>query len=255
MKKIFPLLTTVLMLNGCVIQVNADEPLEAEQRQLQLSAAQLKQLVADTGAGNLQIIGEAGRQQIDVAATIYSRAKTEVELSLQARGDAALLVAKTSERFSIGNSPYIDLVVKVPASFNLKLDDGSGDTDIRGLTGDLVVNDGSGNLRIDGGKQLSVEDGSGDLQISNIAGNTQVDDGSGNMDIRHIGGDLTITDGSGDIRVSQVAGTVRIDDGSGDIQVEQAGSLIVEDGGSGDIRYQQISGKVELPDDEDHERQ
>ena len=226
-------IAAAVLLNGCIIHVGGQNsgPLEHSEKTLRLDAQSLNQLHADTGAGSLLIQGEVGRTQIEVVAQIYNREESELILTLEKQGDAAKLVADFDRGFSYGNSPYIDLVVKVPASFALTLDDGSGDTDIQGLQGALRIDDGSGDLFVDNGASLVLEDGSGDIRVSNIQGDVRVDDGSGDMN------------------VSQIAGIVTIDDGSGDIRVEQSKGLTIHDDGSGELNINQINGPVNVAED------
>ena len=251
MKKIVPLICSLTLLNACVIHVGANEPANIQNRQLQLNANNLQQLVAETEAGDLHIIGEKGREQIEVEARINFDNIDQLELTLEAKGNAAVLVARNKEQVSFGyvDNASIDLVVRVPERFALKLEDGSGDTRVEGLTGDLLIADGSGNLQVSGGRQVTIEDGSGNLSLAQTSGNVSIDDGSGDISASQIGGTLTLTDGSGDVEINQVKGTVTIEDGSGDIRVAQAGGLTVDDDGSGELSYQQISGRITVPDD------
>lgn len=251
MKKIVPLICSLTLLNACVIHVGANEPAHIQNRQLQLNANNLQQLVAETEAGDLHIIGEKGREQIEVEARINFDNIDQLELTLEAKGNAAVLVARNKEQVSFGyvDNASVDLVVRVPERFALKLEDGSGDTRVEGLTGDLLIADGSGNLQVSGGRQVTIEDGSGNLSLAQTTGNVSIDDGSGDINASQIGGTLTLTDGSGDVEISQVQGTVTIEDGSGDIRVAQAGGLTVDDDGSGELSYQQISGRITVPDD------
>ncbi len=251
MKKIVPLICSLTLLNACVIHVGANEPAHIQNRQLQLNANNLQQLVAETEAGDLHIIGEKGREQIEVEARINFDNIDQLELTLEAKGNAAVLVARNKEQVSFGyvDNASVDLVVRVPERFALKLEDGSGDTRVEGLTGDLLIADGSGNLQVSGGRQVTIEDGSGNLSLAQTSGNVSIDDGSGDISASQIGGTLTLTDGSGDVEISQVQGTVTIEDGSGDIRVAQAGGLTVDDDGSGELSYQQISGRITVPDD------
>ncbi|MFN6263416.1 MAG: DUF4097 family beta strand repeat-containing protein [Chromatiaceae bacterium] len=251
MKKIVPLICSLTLLNACVIHVGANEPANIQNRQLQLNANNLQQLVAETEAGDLHIIGEKGRELIEVEARINFDNIDQLELTLEAKGNAAVLVARNKEQVSFGyvDNASIDLVVRVPERFALKLEDGSGDTRVEGLTGDLLIADGSGNLQVSGGRQVTIEDGSGNLSLAQTTGNVSIDDGSGDIRASQIGGTLTLTDGSGDVEISQVQGIVTIEDGSGDIRVAQAGGLTVDDDGSGELSYQQISGRITVPDD------
>lgn len=252
MKKIVPLICSLTLLNACVIHVGANEPANIQNRQLQLNADNLQQLVAETEAGDLQIIGEKGREQISVEAQIRYSNIEQLELTLEAKGDAAVLIAKNKQQVSVGyaDDASVDLVVRVPERFALKLEDGSGDTRVEGLRGDVLIQDGSGDLNVAGARQLTIEDGSGNLALTQVTGNASVDDGSGDINANQIGGNLTLSDGSGDIAINQVQGTVTIDDGSGDIRVAQAGALTVEDNGSGELSYQQISGRIAVPDEQ-----
>lgn len=222
-----------VLLNGCIIHVggNNSVPLEHSEKTLTLDAQSLTQLAADTGKGDLLVQGEAGRTQIEVVAQIYNREESELILTLEKQGDTAKLVADFDRGFSYGDAPYIDLVVKVPASFALTLDDGSGDTTIQGLQGALRIDDGSGDLVVDNGASLVLEDGSGDIRVSNIQGDVRVDDGSGDMNI------------------AQINGVVSVEDGSGDIRVEQSKGLTIDDDGSGDLNINQINGPVNIAED------
>jgi DUF4097 and DUF4098 domain-containing protein YvlB len=243
-------LTAAAMLSGCVVYVGNShaKDLQHEERKLALNAAALQQLIADTGAGQLDIIGEESRTEIEVVANIYYYNADDIRLSLQRRGDDAVLEATFDKMFHHGNSPYIDVVVKVPARFSLKLDDGSGNTDIRGLQGNLHIEDGSGDLRIAGGGDATVQDGSGSLEISALTGRLVLDDGSGDISIRDVGKDVSIEDGSGDMMVRNVGGIVTIEDGSGDINVNTAGGLTILNDGSGGLNINAINGPVQISD-------
>jgi len=224
MKKTVFAFCTATLLSGCVIHVvggSNNTPNQHSSQRFELDATSLKQLQASTGAGSLLIQGEAGRTLIEVEAHIYSYQGIEPELSLKARGDSALLQSSMPKSLVNGNSPYINLTVKVPPHLALTLDDGSGDTVIAGLTGALQITDGSGELRIDGGSSLQLKDGSGDVFIRQISGAVNVEDGSGDLVIEQIGGVVTISDGSGDIRVRQTAGLIITDAGSGELEIDQ----------------------------------
>ncbi|WP_213999209.1 DUF4097 family beta strand repeat-containing protein [Arsukibacterium sp.] len=243
-------ITAAVLLSGCVIYVgngHAGDRLH-EERSLSLSGADISQLVADTGAGKLEIIGEEGRELIELQASIHYYDSEDIRLSLVRRGNDAVLEAGFASGVYNGNSPYIDVVVKVPARLALTLDEGSGDTDIRGLTGDLTIEDGSGTLRIQGGNNANITDGSGNLFISQLSGSLVVEDGSGDTDIRQVQGRVTVEDGSGDLNISDIGGVVTIDDGSGDINVNGAGGLTILDSGSGGLKINAINGPVNIND-------
>ena len=243
-------LASAILLSGCVVYVGNGHAgdLQHEERTLSLEASQLQQLVADTGAGKLEIIGEADRSDIALQANIYYYKAEDIRLSLERKGTNAVLEAGFDRHISYGNSPYIDLVVRVPAQLALALEDGSGDTHIQGLTGKLHIDDGSGELVIRGGADAVIEDGSGDLSISGLTGSLVLDDGSGDTDIQNVAGDVKVEDGSGSLVLRQIGGVVTIDDGSGDIDVDGAKGLNIINSGSGGLKINAIDGPVSIDD-------
>ncbi|MCL1075656.1 DUF4097 family beta strand repeat-containing protein [Shewanella dokdonensis] len=243
------MLACVLPLTGCVFYVNGahSEPLNHGHRTLQLNAAEIQQLTADTGAGDLVIVGVAEQQQITVDADVYDYPDVPAKLTLEQHGTQAVLVAKFDSHFSINrNSPYINLRVTVPAAMVLDVTDGSGQLEIRDMTANIKVVDGSGDLTIRGAHDLDINDGSGSVTLANISGKIRLDDGSGDIDIRDVGGDIRIDDGSGSMTVKNVQGTVTIDDGSGDIDVRHTQGLNIINAGSGDVHFDNINGPVTM---------
>lgn len=254
MKKLIAVCIPALLLSACVIHVgnsSAAEDLKHEQRQLQLSAADLTELKAETEAGDLKIIGVKGLNQIEVIADLYSSEDRPFTLSLERQGSVALLKAVGGSCIGMcsGSSAYADLVVRVPAEFALTLEDGSGDISIEGLSSDLMIEDGSGNLTLQGGRNLVLEDGSGNVSLTQLSGNLTVEDGSGDLFIQQVAGTVLVEDGSGDIDIQQVKGMVSVSDGSGDIRVQQAGGFTLLDDGSGELKIDQINGPVSLNKD------
>lgn len=254
MKKLIAVCIPTLLLSACVIHVGhsvAADDLKYEQRQLQLSAAGLTELKAETEAGDLKIIGVKGSTQIELVADLYSSEDRPFTLSMEKQGSAAVLKAVGSSCVGIctGSSAYADLVVKVPAELALTLDDGSGNINIEGLSSDLVISDGSGNLTVQGGNNLVLEDGSGNASLTQLSGNLTVEDGSGAVFIQQVAGTVVVDDGSGDIDIQQVKGMVSVSDGSGDIRVQQTGGFTLLDDGSGELKIDQINGPVSLNKD------
>ncbi|QSX33550.1 hypothetical protein JYB87_17870 [Shewanella avicenniae] len=241
---------TLLALSGAALLMagwgfNA-HALEHEHRSLVLDASQIKALHAETGAGDLRIIGVEGQKEIQVEADIYRSTDAEPELSLQLEQGKAHFVAQFNGNVSWGKSPYIDVVLTVPAEMTLSVDDGSGAIAIKNMHSDMKIDDGSGSLHIDGGNNLVILDGSGSIELRNISGNIALEDGSGSITIRDCAGDVKIDDGSGSIEVSQVAGKVTIHDGSGGISVTHANALNITESGSGEVSYRDIAGEVSV---------
>ena len=228
--------TTVLLAASAVAVADYEEV-----RELAVDTRGIDMLDVVAGAGSLDIVGVAGASEITVTATIYvpgrndERARKKIEedmtLSLEKDSDTATLKAYFDNgAWNFGESPSIALVVRVPESLHLVVDDGSGSVEISNVNGDI-----------------SVDDGSGSLTMTDVGGNVGIEDGSGSITIRGVGGDLTINDGSGGIDVRGVAGSVIVDDGSGGIDVSDVEEdLIIVDDGSGGVEFSNIGGRVEL---------
>lgn len=210
-------------------------------KNLDLAAQGIKRLEIRAGAGSLTVTGRDGMAAIEVKAEIAARhvrdddmerfIKDRVELTLEKRGDVAVLVSRVRDSnriFSFGDDGQIDLTVSVPKDMALDIDDGSGG---------IVVEDLAAAVRI--------EDGSGSIRVSRVRGDVRIDDGSGGIEVREVTGDVSIDDGSGEILIRRVGGGVTVDDGSGDIDIEDVEKDIrLINTGSGDVRISGEKGRV-----------
>lgn len=245
-----------------------------------LPAEGLTALHVVAGSGDLRIEGQEGLEEIRVEVRVYTQLadcdedeeamdSMDYELYASTDGEARLWVDMDDDWMAY----WADVTVYAPAELaldvrdtggdiditsfaSLVLDDENGDTTIEWIAGDVEIEDGTGDLRLDHiGGALTIDDGNGDTDILDVAGpveiydgtgdlwieevwsDLRIEDGSGDMDLRFIDGDVTIDDGTGDIDVRDVRGTVSIHDGSGDIHAENVGDLEVIEDGSGDIDW------------------
>lgn len=211
--KSLPIATSLLLLSGCVVHISTANANIQQQQQRSISAAQLQRLDIESEAGSVRVIGSSTATEITVDATIYTvKSDDPYILTLEQKSGKAVLTAKNNQSSGMqiyqGNSPSIDLVVTVPSSFSLDIEDGSGDIDINGVQGDIDIDDGSGSINIIQGNHIKIDDGSGDINVQSITGN------------------LKISDGSGDINLVDITGSVDIDDNSGSISAKQLGSYL-----------------------------
>jgi len=234
--------------------VFADE----KSQNLTIAAAGISLLDIDCGSGFLKVTGKEGLSNIEVQAEIIvkgmSAQKTEkfiqdkLVLSLEKRGQKAYLVSKFKSYvslFSLGTKA-INLTVFVPKSIELKVDDGSGETSIANIQGNINIDDGSGKTTImDVQGDLNVDDGSGDLTLQDIKGNIEIEDGSGDIRLEEIQGEVIIEDGSGSIHVQGALGDVIISDGSGSINVDNVEKdVVIKRAGSGGVTITNVKGQV-----------
>jgi hypothetical protein len=239
----------LLAASGCV-SVNAKTLDYKDTRDLTLSTTDVKRLTIDAGAGFLKIIGEPGLNEVKVTAEILAE-NEDIKLTLKRSGDEIELEADANQNSYFnwrGESPKIDLTVRVPQRLMLQVKDGSGSMTIEDINNDVTVNDGSGSMKIKNIKgNLNVDDGSGSLDILNITGNLVVEDGSGSLDISQVTGTVNVDDGSGSLAVYDIGGLVTIDDGSGSIHVKKLrnGLTILEEG-SGGLKMSDVEGPVSI---------
>ena len=215
----------------------------------------------DAAAGSLRIEGRPGISSVKVRGIARSSRRDDlddIKLIAERRGSEVFIKVDIPDenregwRLFNGNlqAMALDLVIEVPVTLALNVDDGSGEVEIIN-TGSVELEDGSGNVEIRGTHgNVRVSDGSGNVIIDGIEGNVRVSDGSGEIRGRNITGDFTVDeDGSGNIDVSDVGGTMRVDDdGSGNIDVDRvAGDFVVNSDGSGSIRYDTVKGRIDIP--------
>lgn len=249
MKKIYILLITLVMV--LILLASAGFGFETE-KTFALPADGLKAFRIDCGPGRLDVAGVDGLDRIEVRAAIKAEGvsddemdaffKDHLKLFLERRGDRAVLGA-TMERhwaFFLSGGAWIDLMIRVPKSLALEIDDSSGDMIIEDVAADVTI-----------------DDSSGDIRAERIGGRLEIDDSSGDIDVRDVEGDLSIDDGSGDIEVLRAGGSVKVDDGSGDIRIDGVGGdVLIEDAGSGDVRIDNVKGRVirhDIDEDDDDE--
>ena len=198
--------------------------------------------VDSRGARSIRVIGRAGALRIQgveggsaVAVRGTACASTEgrvasVRLIAERRGDVIHVEADIPQGW-LGGSAGLDLVLDVPTSVPLDVEDGSGSVEVRNVAA------------------LKIDDGSGELRIERVSGAVTITDGSGDIMIREAGSVLVEEDGSGGVDVTGVKGSVVVrDDGSGSIDVRDVGGdFTVEHDGSGGIAHDGVRGHVRIP--------
>ena len=226
-----------------------------EKRALNSEAKSIQTLDIFCEAGTLVVEGKE-QQDIKVEAEIEIEGiadekaqafiKDKIVLSLERKGAVAYLKSTINDSFWRSKDARVNLVVTLPPSINLKVDDASGATRVRRLDGDVSIKDGSGSIEVRDTKgNLTIVDGSGSINVLNIQGDVTVKDGSGSISAEKIGGNLTVVDGSGSIEVSGVGGGVLVDDGSGSIDIHDVEKdVTIENDGSGSCNISDVKGGV-----------
>jgi hypothetical protein len=239
------ILTSPILLLALV--AGCDGPTRTEQ--LEFSEA-ISHIDVDTGAGDIVVVAESGREQIDVEAVIYGD-RTRLRWSVE---DGTLHLDHSCAA-GIG-ACSVDWYVWVPLAatdeldlyLDLDLESGTGDIAVDELRGNLRASTGSGNVAVRDviGFALDLDTGSGDVSLARCeADDIEAHAGSGNVDVSLSAKPrrVALGTGSGDVHLSVPAGDyqLNLDTGSGDIDVHgvvsdsDADSRLSLETGSGNI--------------------
>ncbi len=219
------LMSTNLLAWNCAFEEEIEVTLE-------LSNTQLLEVLA--GAGDLEIRGQSGGTlAVATGRVCASRAEwlAEAEIVTEEGPEATIAVSlpDVDSGWSISGNRYVymDLVVEVPDTVPLKVQDSSGD------------------LRIVGTASVNVRDSSGDIELEDVKGDIVLNDSSGDIDLLDISGNVTVVqDSSGDVYGRDILGMVLVErDSSGDIRFEDVrDDFVVERDSSGDIVARSVGG-------------
>lgn len=255
--------TAVIAMAGCSARgvTTGDCPFEAE-RIASVAVGDARAVKISAGPGQLEVHGRDGLTEVRV----QGRACAEVQVRLdriqvvaERRGDEILI-----EPTLRGNSPasrdsmptkswanrvFVDLTVDVPRSLALRVSHGAGAAEFQGV-GSMEISDGSGDITIeDASGDTKISDGSGNVTVRGVRGNVVVKDGSGHVSVRDVTGGVEIEDGSGDISIAQVSQDVRVSDGSGEIEIENLDAGVSISDASGNITIRGVGRDVEIEGD------
>jgi DUF4097 and DUF4098 domain-containing protein YvlB len=172
------------------------------------------------GSGDLQV-----RESADGVAWIRAERKAgDDNCKIVARVEGSTL--KVEANSANVKLCRIDVEVKVPKQTEMSVAIGSGDAQIRDISGSLVFRSGSGDLEVNAEiSKLEVSSGSGSIELKRISGNADVRTGSGDVSARFAalgeGGEVHVKTGSGDVELSfekvPTKGEIEVRTGSGDV--------------------------------------
>lgn len=211
-----------------------------EDRDLQLDADGIEALEIDAGAGSLDVIGDDGIDSIQVKATIrVPDQKSEkaqkiiasnLTLSLEeVRGRAILKAFFEDGSWGWGDSPSVDVEVRMPERLMLEIDDSSGSLTVVNVDADVLIEDGSGSIKVEQVASVVIDDGSGSIKVVDVARDVSIEDGSGSISVNRVGGSVLIDDGSGGIDVDDVERDLTIvDDGSGSLNATNVRGTVTQ---------------------------
>jgi len=138
-----------------------------------------------------------------------------------------------------GVEAWADIVVEVPAGKTFSVYLAVGESEARGLDGDITIDTGSGAITAeDMAGVLEIDTGSGAVRVVGMDGELGVDTGSGSVYIEDVAGSSVVVDtGSGKVEGSGIrASRIEVDTGSGSIELDGVTSPeLILDSGSGSV--------------------
>src|SRR4029079_7757455 len=183
-------------------------------RQADVPVAGAKSSRIEAGAGVLKVEGRKGLDQVHVRGTARSDRKSRldgIKLIAERRGDEIYIKADMPDDrdgyFGRNGDDWdqmaLDLVIEVPSSLPLDVDDGSGEAEFNN-TSAVQLEDRAGETWVRGGRgDVRIADGSGNITIEGVQGSVRVSDGSGNVRARDVTGKFVLeAHGPGRIAVS-----------------------------------------------------
>lgn len=219
-----------------------------------IGASAEDRLALRAGSGELEVEGRPGLDAVRVTARMCASEEDfldDMAVELDRMGDE-LRVDTEYPHHGGGHGRYarIHLTVEVPEGIAVDIRDSSGSMELSRL-GALRIDDSSGDIDVRSGLgPVFIDDGSGGIDVDEVAGDVEIEDGSGSVDVTDVTGSVVLSDGSGSVEIAEISGDVRVRDGSGSIVVSSVGGdFVVENDGSGSIRHSGVQGRIDVPDE------
>ncbi|WP_431934090.1 DUF4097 family beta strand repeat-containing protein [Nonomuraea jabiensis] len=218
------LLASALMLTGCGLGSIAG-PSSEETASYEVTD-KVARLQVKSGAGET-VVTETDAGAVRVTETLRWRGDDKPKPEHSVEGNALLVSYDCPSNLG---SCSVDYKIEIPKGLAVDLNSGSGDVTLRGLTGELNVNVGSGDLDAAdlAGKKVVAEAGSGKVELKYTAApdSAELQTGSGDIVLRVPDGayDVKTQVGSGDANVSVKKDSssphkISLKAGSGDVTV------------------------------------
>jgi hypothetical protein len=222
-------------------------------------------LVIGNKRGDIIVIGEEGRTELELIVTEYVRAESEkiarqiaeeMSVSISRKDGDCIIIAifpdtdgdkKSIVSVLLQRDPksHMDIKVMAPPHLALKLKASSGDVTAENISNTVHASTASGDIvlkRIEGDSEVSAS--SGNIVIEEHKGDVKIDSASGDVTASEIEGDVHVKTASGDIELEELTGNLNIISASGETLVNGAGNIEYK-GSSGDAKFYGVRGCVE----------
>jgi DUF4097 and DUF4098 domain-containing protein YvlB len=214
--------------------------------------------------GDIILIGEEGRSEIEIVFTKKVRAENEAEAKKIAGGMDIVFKRKNGELIIVAEYPEadnarksilsiilqrdprfsMDFKIMVPSNMIMKAKTSSGDIAVFDAGRDIGLSAASGDVvveRIGGYIEIGVS--SGDIEIKDAAGCVKVNSASGDISAEEVAGDMEVRTSNGDVDLDGIEGDLVIATSSGDVTVKGVGGVKYK-GSGGEAKFYGVRGPV-----------
>ena len=222
-------------------------------------------LVIESLSGDIAIVGEEGRDDIELRIVKVVRAEDE-ETAIKIAESMGVIITRPEDMIKIetrypkkgkvkksifsffverGNSMNIALALRVPAGLGIQSASASGDVEIIHIDSDVEASSASGDLVIrEIGGDLSAVVASGEIEVVQIGGKVTLSSAAGDIVVRDVKGDAEISVATGDAEIASLGGALILNTYTGDAVVDGVGAVKYE-GISGSARFVDVRGEVD----------
>jgi len=177
--------------------------------------------------------------RIHIEAIQRGGSRGDYRIDVVPSGDTVRVTETSNSFFCFFCSRGVSYRILVPAGAQADIRTASGEINVEGLSGAVLLSSVSGSVR--------AGDLTGGLTVSTTSGEVQLNDIAGKLDVGSISGDVKLEDGkvdgatvnttSGEVDLDGVAGALKVTSVSGDIKVRE--------GHDGRIELSTTSGEIE----------
>lgn len=222
------LIAALFLLSAC----QSETGMKTDSKELQLNAASLKSLVIDHRNGDIEIIGDAQSETIQVFAEVGHSGNInpdKLQLRLEESDGQARLKAFFKGQFLASGKGTVSLKITVPSALSVQI---------------LSHRDGSIQIS-DLASTVSIDNVNGNLDVKNIGKELTIHNRDGNITIRNAAADLYINNVNGAITAERIGGSAIIDVRDGKLDIDHVdGDVTVKQSGSAEVQVSNVKGKV-----------
>ena len=194
-------------------------------------------LVTGTAAAEVQVRAVKSLRGLGLGAAEAGRIFEEAEIEVTVEGERVRIRTGQPRRWSFWGSDRVGIAleVKAPTGSSVRLDTGSGRTEVRGTDGPVSIDAGSGSVLVSRATRVDIDSGSGSVTVEEARGDVKIDSGSGPVSVERVHGRVEVDGGSGPIGLREVEGDVILGTGSGSVTLDRVIGDVSVDTGSGSV--------------------